>query len=67
MEDHNVILELTWMDRSNYLVQTMEPGGYRWDDDRAYVTKNAALIRAEDLISMRSVSKVRIVDISEND
>lgn len=67
MEDHNVILELSWMDTSNYLVQTVEPGGYRWDDDRVYVTETAALIRAEDLISMRSVSKVRIVDISNND
>lgn len=67
MEDHNVILELSWMDASNYLVQTMEAAGYRWDDDRAYITENAALIRAEDLIAMRGVSKVRIVDIRNND
>jgi len=67
MEDHNVILELSWMDTSNYLVQTVEGGGYLWHDDRSYVTETAAIARAEDLISVRGVSKVRIVDISNND
>ena len=45
-----------------YRVEYQEVGGYRWESDRYFVKKSSAIARAEDLVTERGISEVRVID-----